>query len=58
MSRSVRDPESWHQSRVQDQPSTCTCYRTPESTWTRYGSAVEPGSQIEPNPDCKVHFND
>lgn len=34
----------------------CTCFVTDESTWTRYGSAVEPGSQMEPNPDCTEHF--
>lgn len=34
----------------------CKCFVTPEETWTRYGSAVEPGSQMEPNPDCRVHF--
>lgn len=34
----------------------CTCFITPERTWFRYGSAVEPGSQVEPNPDCKKHF--
>lgn len=34
----------------------CTCWVTDESTWTRYGDAVEPGSQMEPNPDCPEHF--
>lgn len=34
----------------------CSCWVTDESTWTRYGSAVEPGSQMEPNPDCPEHF--
>lgn len=34
----------------------CICWVTPESTWTRYGSSVEPGSQLEPNPDCPEHF--
>ncbi|MGH3703017.1 MAG: hypothetical protein ACRDT9_00170 [Agromyces sp.] len=34
----------------------CECYVTDPSTWFRYGSAVEPGSQMEPNPDCPVHF--
>jgi hypothetical protein len=37
-------------------PVVCTCWVTDESTWTRYGSAVEPGSQMEPNPDCPEHF--
>ena len=34
----------------------CTCWVTPESQWFRYGSAVEPGSAMEPNPDCPEHF--
>ena len=34
----------------------CTCIPTDPSTWTQYGSAVEPGSQLEPNPDCPLHF--
>jgi hypothetical protein len=34
----------------------CTCFVTPEHTWFRYGSAVEPGSQMEWNPDCPVHL--
>ncbi|THV25989.1 hypothetical protein [Glycomyces paridis] len=33
----------------------CTCHPTDESTWTRYGSAVEPGSMWEPNPECPEH---
>lgn len=34
----------------------CICWVTDERSWTRYGSAVEPGSQMEPNPDCPEHF--
>lgn len=34
----------------------CTCFVTPEHTWFYYGSAVEPGSQMEPNPECPEHF--
>jgi hypothetical protein len=34
----------------------CTCYWTDPSTWFVYYGAVEPGSQMEPNPDCPVHF--
>lgn len=34
----------------------CICFWTDPSTWTTYGSAVEPGSQMEPNPECPVHF--
>ena len=42
-----------------DQPETwgggCECWVTPEKYWFRYGSAVEPGSQIEYNPECPMH---
>jgi hypothetical protein len=31
---------------------------TDPKTWTTYGSAVEPGSMWEPNPECRVHFTD
>lgn len=34
----------------------CTCFVTPEHMWTRHYGAIEPGSQMEPNPDCPVHF--
>ena len=34
----------------------CTCTQTPPEMHTRYGSAVEPGSTLEPNPDCTQHF--
>jgi hypothetical protein len=33
----------------------CTCFPTDPSTWTTYGSAVEPGSMYEPNPECPEH---
>ena len=33
----------------------CECWVTPEHMWTTYGSAVEPGSQVEYNPDCPKH---
>ena len=33
----------------------CTCFWTPEHTWTKHYGAVEPGSQMEPNPECPVH---
>lgn len=41
-----------------EQPNApeCICFATPESTWTTHYGAVEPGSQLEPNPDCAVHF--
>ena len=38
--------------------SDCVCFATDPKTWTTYGSAVEPGSQWEPNPECPVHFPD
>lgn len=34
----------------------CTCFWTDPKYWTTYGSAAEPGSQMEPNYDCPVHF--
>jgi hypothetical protein len=33
----------------------CICFVIPEHMWTQYGSAVEPGSQMEWNPECPVH---
>jgi hypothetical protein len=33
----------------------CACWVTPESEWFYYGSAVEPGSQIEYNRACPKH---
>lgn len=36
--------------------SGCECWPTDPSTWTTYGSAVEPGSTLEPNPECPVHY--
>ncbi|WP_281270749.1 hypothetical protein [Amycolatopsis palatopharyngis] len=33
----------------------CECFATPESGWTVHYGAVEPGSQLEYNPDCLVH---
>lgn len=33
----------------------CTCHMTDPSTWTTHGSAVEPGSIYEPDPDCPEH---
>jgi len=34
---------------------TCTCFWTDPKYWFVYYGAVEPGSQIERNPDCPVH---
>lgn len=33
----------------------CTCTLTDPKTWTYQGSAVEPGSQMERDPDCPRH---
>lgn len=38
--------------------SDCTCTVTAPKTWTTYGSSVEPGSMMEPDPDCIEHFPD
>jgi hypothetical protein len=43
---------------VEHHPATsgpCECWITDPSTWFYYGSAVEPGSQMEWNPDCPTH---
>jgi hypothetical protein len=37
-------------------PVVCTWWVSDESTWTPNGSAVEPGAQMEPNPDSPEHF--
>lgn len=34
----------------------CECFTVPEERWTRHYDATEPGSMVEPNPDCPVHF--
>jgi len=36
--------------------SDCTCTNTDPKYWFYYGSAVEPGSQWEPDYDCPEHF--
>lgn len=64
--RPVRDPGigvdqwGWTSDPAQAHPdydalNMCTCFVTDPSTWFYYGSAVEPGSQMEPNPLCPVH---
>ena len=35
--------------------SKCTCHPVPFEDCTIYGSAVEPGSAFEPNPNCREH---
>ncbi|MGY2747232.1 hypothetical protein ACVWZ8_004349 [Arthrobacter sp. UYCu723] len=58
MSRSVTtDYEALRaQQARQQEPATCICYWTDQKYWTTHYGAVEPGSTMEPNPDCKVHF--
>lgn len=35
----------------------CTCFWLPPEQWdTSYYGIAEPGSQMEPNPECPVHF--
>jgi hypothetical protein len=34
----------------------CICYFTDEKYWFVHYGHVEPGSQMEPNDDCPVHF--
>ena len=34
----------------------CTCYPTPPEMWITYGGAVEPGSALQPNDLCRLHF--
>ena len=36
----------------------CICYWVDSKYWFVYFGAVEPGSQMEPNPCCPVHFPD
>lgn len=38
--------------------SNCTCTVTDPKTWITHGSAVEPGSMMEPDPECDAHFPD
>lgn len=42
-----RKPEVWG--------GGCECWVTPEHLWTTHYGAVEPGSQLEFNPDCPKH---
>ena len=35
--------------------SQCQCFWTDPKDWYVYYGAVEPGSQMERNPDCPVH---
>lgn len=35
----------------------CECWVTPEHMWTTHYGAVEPGSQVEFNPNCPQHGN-
>lgn len=35
---------------------TCTCHPVPERYHTTHYGATEPGSTLEPDYDCPVHF--
>jgi hypothetical protein len=35
-----------------DHTTRCTCPWTDETTWTKHGDSVEPGSQREYDPSC------
>lgn len=41
------EPEVWG--------NGCECWVTPEHLWTTHYGAVEPGSQLEFNPECPKH---
>lgn len=34
---------------------TCLCWEVPERMWTTYGSAVDPATTHQFNPDCPAH---
>lgn len=36
--------------------SKCECFLVPEHLHTTHFGATEPGSMIEPNPECPEHF--
>jgi hypothetical protein len=40
----------------QNTGTACTCYWVDPKYWTTHYGAVEPGSTMEPNPDCPEHF--
>jgi hypothetical protein len=41
---------------VADLKPTCTCHPVPEQYHTTHYGATEPGSTLEPDYDCLVHF--
>jgi dCMP deaminase len=47
MTEPERAPEVWG--------NGCECWVTPEHLWTTHYGAVEPGSQLEFNPECPKH---
>ncbi|TIH27051.1 hypothetical protein D4765_18775 [Subtercola vilae] len=54
--REVKRGKKTAQSGDSGSAETCTCTYTDPKYWTTYGSATEPGSMMEPEPDCPVHF--
>lgn len=40
----------------QNTGTACTCYWVDPKYWFTHYGAVEPGSTMEPNPDCPEHF--
>jgi len=42
--------------RVEHARATCTCHPVPERYHTTHYGATEPGSTLEPDYDCPVHF--
>lgn len=41
---------------AQTETRACTCHWVDPKYWTTHYGAVEPGSTMEPNPDCPEHF--
>lgn len=39
-----------------DNRPKCSCFETPPWTWTTHYGAADPATQLEPNPECPVHF--
>lgn len=42
--------------RVEHARAVCTCHPVPERYHTTHYGATEPGSTLEPDYDCPVHF--
>lgn len=53
----IEDYSTWRKVKPAPAPrEECICFVTPESQWTTHYDATEPGSTMEPNPECRVHF--